>query len=270
MANHPSRLELRDLIDIVRRFSNTSPDSTISEDQNADTDSWRQKATSLIAAAESADGPETLKDEEPQSPELSESNENRLLLHAAIEKGDEDTFESLLSNEEMSLVEKDARDRTPLLLAAHLDNVSMVKMILASNAGTENGTDPVEIARLPPSGNDSSSRDTEIRNRRKLDLTATDSVGRTVLHYCTEFGMYDETCILLDNGVSIDARDNDDRPPAYYAVKYRKYKVLKLLLDNGASTEFDRTTTDGTSQEIEELLKKASEKERSSLESSPG
>ena len=82
--------------------------------------------------------------------------------------------------------------------------------------------------------------------------------------------MYNETCILLNHHVNIDARDHNDRPPAYYAVKERRFEVLKLLLDKGASTEFDRDISTGTSQDIEELLKKASDNARSALGSSPG
>ena len=166
------------------------------------------------------------------------------MLLKAIEEGDKDTFESLLWNEETSLAEKDAKQRNPLLLAAHLDKNSMVKDILDSDA--------------------------EKGNQQEIDFTATDSAGRTALHYCAEFGMDGEIRILLDHDVNIDARDHDDRPPAYYAVKYRRYKVVKLLLERGASTDFDRAIPEGISQEIQELLEKASENGTSASGSNSG
>ncbi|KAL8783688.1 MAG: hypothetical protein Q9195_009313 [Heterodermia aff. obscurata] len=267
-------LELRELILIVRGLDNTDPDqghlNTNSEDQNHDADSLTQQATSLISAAELGDHQETETppdDEEPQSPELAESIANGFSLLDAIENEDnENTFESLLSNKKTSLVEKDDEDRTPLLLAASLDRKDMVKMILDDNASGENSAQSVEI---PPTGDDSSSRDTEIGDWRKIDFTTTDNIGRSVLHYFMEFGMDYATRIVLDNEVNIDARDNNNRPPAYYAVKNRKSRVLKLLLDKGASTEFDRATTIGTSRSIEDLLEKFSGNGRSGLGSSP-
>ena len=253
VANISSRLELREMLKILREFCNAFSDKAqpgdLSEDQSGDTGSLEQEATSLIKEAELAIdhlSRPTLDDgnERPQAQEHSESKELGLLLLKAIDDGDEDTFESLLSNGETSLVEKDAQERTAVLLAASLKKISMMERLLAS--GTERG------------------------NRQEIDLTATDNVGRTLLHYCAEFGLEDQARILLDNDVSIDAWDYVDHPPAYYAVKERQYKVLKLLLEKGASTAFDWELPDGTSLEIKELLKKASENERSALESSPG
>ena len=226
------------MISILQDFL---PDEARPSVLSDDTDSLKREATSLIEAAVPADGPES--ETPPQSPELLKSKELGLLLLDAIEKGDQDMFRSLLSNGETSLVEKDAKERTPVLLAASLDKASMVKMLL--DHGTEGG------------------------DQREIDFTATDNVGRTLLHYCAEFGLDEKAGILLDNGVSIDARDHVDHPPAYYAVKKRQYEVLKLLLERGASTDFDRATPEGTSYEIEKLLR-ASENKRSALESSPG
>ena len=257
---------MRELLDILRQLSHTFPNkgpSATSEDQNDDTDSLKQMATALIAEAESAARQERrtpVEDKEPQSPELLKSKENGLLLLEAIEKGDQDAFESLLSNGETSLVEKDSRDRTPLLLAASLGKGSMVNMILSSKAGAENSTHQLE----------NTTKDTQTRNRREIDLTAIDSDGRTVLHYSAEFGLHKEAGIILNHDVSIDARDYNDRPPAYYAAKFRKLEVMKLLLENGASVDFDRATSIGTSEQIEELLKKASEDKKSASASGLG
>lgn len=130
------------------------------------------------------------------------------------------------------------QDQTPLLLAAHLGKASMVKSILshgtASSAGNHN----------------------QANDHHRIDLDATDSLGRTVLHYCAEFGMCDAAGIILDHGVNVNVNtlDKSDHPPAYYAIKARQYYAVKLLLDRGASRDFDRPP-ESTSHEIEELLK---------------
>ena len=226
------------MISILRDFL---PDEARPGASSDDTDSMEREVTSLIEAAVPADDPES--GTTSQNPELLKSKEYGRSLLKAIEVGDQTTFDSLLSNGETSLVEKDAKERTPVLLAASLDKASMVKTLL--------------------------DRGTEKENQREIDFTATDNVGRTLLHYCAEFGLDTEAGILLDNDVSIDARDHVGHPPAYYAVKTRQLKVLQLLLKKGASTDFDRATPEGTSHQIDQLLR-ASENERSALESSPG
>lgn len=187
---------MREVRDIVRELRNTLPiedrPSAMSEDQEADTDSLKREVASLIEAAESERSGESgtlVEEDKSPSQDLAKSKENRLLLLDAIEREDADTFESLLSNEETSLVERDARDRTPLLLAAPLDKYSMVNMILTSNPAEGNIKPPAQTAICPSPGNHSPSNDTEIRSQRDIGLTAIDSIGRTVLHYCMEYGM---------------------------------------------------------------------------------
>ncbi|KAL9609205.1 MAG: hypothetical protein Q9167_006003 [Letrouitia subvulpina] len=186
--------------------------------------------------------PET--QEDTGSQEGSESNPNGTLLLEAIQIRDYDNFESLFLDSDTSFREKDDKDRTPLLLAASLGMKAMVKRFLTDDTLFSSPNNAV------------SAGDTKTTNHREIDINVTDSLGRSALHYCAEFDMYDEAAILLDHGVDVNARDKSDYPPAYYAAKHRKYKVLKLLMERGADTEFELQTP--TASEINGLLAKAS------------
>ena len=229
-------------------------------DEIADTDSMIQQVTSaLIGEAESGDMEDAASNtntlveaEESASQNYPESNANGTLLLEAIQEGDNDTFESLLQDACTSFNEKDIRERTPLLLAAHLGKVEMMKRLLANcTRTTSNG-----------GGEKASSSHCDI------DLSAIDNLGRTALHYCAEFDICDAAGILIDRGINVNARDYVGNPPAYYAVKYRKYNAVQLLLSKGATTDF--TWPKPTSAEIEKLLEKASNEDRSVSISSSG
>ena len=169
-------------------------------------------------------------------------------LLKAIEIGDIEAFESLLNNGDTSFQEKDEKERNPLLLAAYLDKENMVQRLLADIATRVRATSSPDV------GDSESS--TEQSKHRQLDMNATDTLGRTALHYCAEFGMCDAATMLLDHSVDVNARDSGDYPPAYYASKNRKYFAVELLLKRGASTDFERPTT---SAEIKNLLEKGIE-----------
>ena len=151
-----------------------------------------------------------------------------------------------------------------MLLAAHLDKADVVKKLLADydNAKNEgrarssgdNATNVASSASSTSPTNDKHKEDTKSTNDREIDLNATDKHGRTALHYCAEFDMWDEAKFLLESGVDVNARDNGDYPPAYFAAKNRKYYATKLLLEKGATTDFTLPTL--TSFEIVKLLEK--------------
>ncbi|KAL8726869.1 MAG: hypothetical protein Q9166_006421 [cf. Caloplaca sp. 2 TL-2023] len=260
------------MIGMLRTLTNTSTNdirsSTTGGDAVADTDSLILRVTTtLIADAESVEGQEDgesnangilIGEEDSASHEDLEFNTNGTMLLEAIADGDHDNFNSLLLDGETSLKVMDAQDRTPLLLAAHLDNVIMVKMLLSNIAGADHNACSTTVTSILSPDNDTHANNTETtshRDHREIHLNATDCLGRTVLHYCAEFGMCEEASILLDHGININARDNSDLPPVYYAIKNRKYFAVELLLAKGAATDFDRPTP--TSREIEELLEKA-------------
>ena len=209
---------------------------------NADTEAAHNVAQSREEKLGSQGNLETREDTGSQ--EARESNANGVLLLEAIQTGDNDNFESLFLDGDTSFQEKDDKDRTPLLLAAHLDMKDIVKRFLADDS------------LFSPSSNAAPAEDTKTSNHREIDVNLTDSVGRSALHYCAEFGMCDEATILLNHGGNVNARDDGDHPPAYYAARDRKYYVLKLLLEKGADTDFELPIP--TASEIDRLLEKAS------------
>ena len=225
----------------------TLTDTALNDITVADTNSLLSRATTLIVDAESAEGRGDGKSNKDTkqlvgglaSEEDSEYRNNGMRLMKAIDQRDGEDFNSLLQNHTTSLQAVDDQGQTPLLLAAHLGKKSMVTSILS--CGT-----------LSSAGNHN-----QIHDHRKIDLGATDALGRTVLHYCAEFGMCEAARIVLDHGVNINTPDKSQHPPMYYAIKTREYNAVKLLLDKVATRDFD-WPPESTSHEIQELLRSAS------------
>lgn len=223
----------------------TLTDTALNDITVADTNSLLSRATTLIVDADSTEGRGDGKSNTDTkqlaggltSQEGSEAGDNGMRLMEAIRRGDREDFDSLLQNNTTSLRVVDDQGQTPLLLAAHLGKKSMVTSILS--CGT-----------LPSAGNNN-----QFDDHRKIDLDATDALGRTVLHYCAEFGMCEAARIVLDHGVNINTPDKSEHPPMYYAIKTRLYYAVKLLLFRGATMDFD-PPSESTSYEIGELLKR--------------
>lgn len=212
------------------------------------------------------EGPKSSTNEIP--PEDPESNSNGTSLLKAIEDGDHDTVASLLRNPRTSLKERDGKDRTPLLLAAHLGKADMINMLLGEivNSPNEDDANPT-VAPLPLDEHGQTANANAVASHREIDFTATDKNGRTALHYCAEFKMRDRISFLLDQGVDVNARDDGGFPPAYYAAKNRHFRATELLLARGATTDFDWPTT--TAREIEQLRDKASNNDDQAAPVSP-
>ena len=245
--------------------------STTSEDQATDTDRITLQVTALIGEKESegSDGFERSEDgistgnEELESQKDPEKNVIGTSFLQAIKDGDNDAFESLLPDADLSFKDKDGRN--PLLLAAHLGNVSMVQRLLTDEGCTHlnvSRNDPTEVHPPASFNNGEHEMHTKTTYHHGLNLDATDKLGRTALHYCAEFEMCDAANILLDHGVDVNTRDEGDYPPAYFAAKNRKYFAMELLLARGASNDFTRPTT--TSDEIEKLLDRPRNNDHSS------
>ncbi|KAL8993193.1 MAG: hypothetical protein Q9188_007392 [Gyalolechia gomerana] len=250
--------EIRSMLQTLTNKTPTAPAPTANGDQpmRSQLAAWFAdgEADTLVGEADTLVG-----EPEQGSQGDQEHNTNGILLLRAIEDGDHDAFTSLLRDGATSLKEKDGKERNPLLLAAHLDKVDMVDMLLTD---TKKQTDtciqvpcdkPADAASLSPPGNDTNEKDSDT-NHREIDLDATDNLGRTALHYCAEFGLCEAARSLLDHGVNVNARDNGDFPTAYFAAKYRKYYAMKLLLSKGATTDFKRPQT---SFDIKQLLEKS-------------
>ncbi|KAL8658536.1 MAG: hypothetical protein Q9202_007530 [Teloschistes flavicans] len=237
------------------------PFNGISEGQLPDTDLIILKTTTAIMDSEPAGDEE----EEPDhtgttkvsdAEDRSGSNANGQALLKAIEERNFDSFQSLLQNPETSVKIQDDKERTPLLLAAHLGRERMLKILLGIDGPpSSNSPDAPEEDASPSSSprNSGEQEATSIPIHRDLDLDAADSLGRTPLHYCAELNFLDAANHLLDHGVDVDRRDTGGYPPIYYAVKKRNADAAKLLVDKGASTEFERPDT---SAEINTLLDK--------------
>ncbi|KAL8810137.1 MAG: hypothetical protein Q9200_002823 [Gallowayella weberi] len=189
-----------------------------------------------------------------------ERDKNGESLLRAISKGDKDSHDeakSLLQDTSTSLQVVDGEHRTPMLLAAHLGRVNLVKMLLdiTKTSQQSNGSITVHSPTTPQWHTDAN--DSNITSHREIDFDATDSLGRTVLHYCAEFGMCEEARRLLNHGVKVDSRDHSDYPPLYYAIKNREFEVVESVLAKGSTTEFEWPTT---SKEIKALLEDASKR----------
>ncbi|KAL8685548.1 MAG: hypothetical protein Q9224_005774 [Gallowayella concinna] len=245
-----------ELLRMLRRASTDNmPPSPTASDEFTDADSSLQRVNRILDGEvdlregqpgmdSNPNGTLDGREEDHASHEVLERNSNGKSLLKAIHKGDNNEAESLLQNSSTSLQVVDRDNRTPLLLAAHLGKVKLVKMLLENLSQT-----------TPQSHNNAN--DSNITSHREVDLDATDSLGRTVLHYCAEFGMCDQARMLLDHGVKVNPRDGSDYPPLYYAIKHRKCNAVETMLIRGATTGFAWPTT-SYSYKIKILLEKAS------------
>lgn len=120
---------------LTNRTITDRPFNGISEGQLPDTDLIILKTTTAIMDSEPAGDEE----EEPDhtgtakvsdSEDSSGSNANGQALLKAIEERNFDSFQSLLQNPETSVKIQDDKERTPLLLAAHLGRERMLKLLL--------------------------------------------------------------------------------------------------------------------------------------------
>ncbi|KAL8855922.1 MAG: hypothetical protein Q9178_007436 [Gyalolechia marmorata] len=238
----------REILKLLRRLTNTPhdgiPPSITSGDTDADTNAVISRLTTLVGGPDPVEGQhggdidsiETLVGgQEPTGRSSPKYNDNGALLLEAIQEGHREEFASLLQNCETSLRVADEQDQTALLLAAHLGKKSMVEAITAcvDSSSADNLNEPAD--------------------HRQIDYHATDSLGRTVLHYCAEYGMHHQAEMMLDHGVDINATDKGGHPPMYYAIKSRQYNAVKLLLDKGAARNF-KWSPESTSHEIRMLL----------------
>ncbi|KAL8790891.1 MAG: hypothetical protein Q9213_000316 [Squamulea squamosa] len=271
----PTRAQLCQIQDIQRQMhillqtlTNTStndiPPSVAAGDDVADADSlYLCATTTLIGKAEIADGQdngtsntnETLDlDEELESRHGLESNTNGTSLLDAINRGDNEDFESLLHDDSTSLKVMDSKGRTPLLLAADQDRVEMVKTLLSTVAGADHNATAASSSSTENYTN--AATEAKSTDHREVDFNAVDSLGRSALHYCAEFDKCDEARFIIGQGANVNALDRSNHPPAYYAIQNGKLGAVKLLLEEGATMQFDRPTE--INDDITKLLQTAS------------
>ncbi|KAL8916568.1 MAG: hypothetical protein Q9208_008439 [Pyrenodesmia sp. 3 TL-2023] len=270
---HQTSIKVDRVIEMLEMLTNTPTQSTTA-------DSMLSQVTTALNEREDLEGEEHSDtagtQEVGKEPECEEGNLKGRDLLEAIEGGKHNTFESLLHDGNTSLKEKDSKDRTPSLLAAHLGQGDMLKKLVNINDQDKvDGRGHSDVQRessttnetIPSCETEDDDKGPEDTSHRQIDFNATDIVGRTALHYCAEYDMCDIAKLLLDHGVDINARDNGKHPPVYYAAKHRKYSATKLLLLRGASTGFEWPRP--TSFEIEQLLKEHANNDPSAPTSSP-
>ena len=120
-----------------------------------------------------------------------------MALLQAVKDGDNDSFKLLLPDCDLSIEDEDGRN--PLLLAAHLGNRDMVQTLLTDERCAHpklpiNGfSDSTEFS------HEDGTQGNHVKTNKfsQFGFKTTDKLGRTVLHYCAEFGMYDAATILL-------------------------------------------------------------------------
>ncbi|KAL8803022.1 MAG: hypothetical protein Q9182_003448, partial [Xanthomendoza sp. 2 TL-2023] len=242
------------------------PPSPPAVDEVADTDSSLQWVNKILAGEvdmrEGQQGVESSpnatidggEDDHRNLEELERDGNGESLLRA-ISRGDNDEAKSRLQDTSTSLQVVDGEHRTPMLLAAHLGRVYLVKMLLDITTTSQQSSGSVTVHSPIKPQSHTVENDFNSTSHREIDFDARDSLGRTVLHYCAEFGMWEEACILLDHGVNVNLRDQSDYPPLYYAIKNREAEVVRSVLAKGSTIDFEWPTT---SHQIENLLKEAS------------
>ena len=184
-----------------------------------------------------------------------------------IPKNDNRTIEWLIENG-ATLEERDATEKTPLLLAASLGKVDAVNIFLRKGAdpSARDNTDQtaLHLAIKRPSAHTVIPFLLEPPNPQQLYsiselhnnlVNARDKAGRTPLHYCAGFGMLKLAETLIAHNADINARDSKGLPPAYHAMKKRKYEIVELLVEKKADFgDFEWPPPHDISREIGILL----------------
>lgn len=121
-------------------------------------------------------------------------------LTMALQEGAEKAFAALLASRKVNVEARNARDESPLMMAAIKGNLEAVKALVARDA----------------------------------DVNKT---GWTPLHYAASAGSAQHTkiiALLLENHAYIDAASPNDTTPLMMAAHYGSTEAVQLLLDEGA------------------------------------
>ena len=68
-----------------------------------------------------------------------------------------------------------------------------------------------------------------------INISSTDYFGDTVLHKAIEKGLLENTILLIDKGVEMDACNNKGVTSLHLASKHGHYDPFRLLLNSGAN-----------------------------------
>jgi cytohesin len=188
-------------------------------------------------------------------------------IHDAIAKGDIGRVRALVIANPQVLQQRDARGRTPLLVAARSGQKEIVELLLAHKADANERDNSANTALigaaahghagivqvlLASGANVNATNDvgwsalhaavdhvevTKVLLAQKADVNARTTLGWTPLHYAAQYGDEKVVRALVAGKADIDAKNLDGQTPLVVAVAWGKNTVVKTLLEAGANVE---------------------------------
>lgn len=167
-------------------------------------------------------------------------NEDARPLIAAADRGYISTVRALIQAK-ADFTLNDTEGKTPLLVAMENEHAGVVRELLQA-AGS------ALPQALLPQANESEMKakigvlsaasiavwDALAEDRKAEHLVATDSDGRTALHYAASFGFLEAAQRLLDAGSKVDALDTTNCSPLVVACSKGHLPIVEFLLEKGA------------------------------------
>jgi ankyrin repeat protein len=169
-----------------------------------------------------------------EGPSNVESEPQKYLFRAA-QKGD-DAMIGYWLDQGAAINGVDGKDnRTALHYAAMRGRTSIIPTLLRRGSDVSsrdrNGSTPLFMAAQWWKRDTVSYLLTATRN----DLTLTDNLGRTLLHWVVKWGWVEIVAKILDLGGRHDARDRQYRTPLHMAVIGNNVKLVEVLVQKGSS-----------------------------------
>lgn len=168
---------------------------------NAQTDRTGETSLHLAARYARADAAKVLLDAgaDPNA----EDSAGRTPLHTAVSADAQGVFRILLRNRSTNLNARMNCGSTPLILACRLAVEDMVEELIVADA----------------------------------EIEATDSYGRTALHWAAAVNNVDAVLTLLRNNANRDVQDNKEETPLFLAAREGSYETVKVLLEHYANRD---------------------------------
>ena len=159
------------------------------------------------------------------------------MLHTAISSNNIHRIRSLLSLG-ADINQKDLFGNTPLHIAVHTNNKNILLELLSNpdiliNVQNNDGKTPLHTA---------------VENYCKISVIyllacpeinteIKDSLGNTPIYYCSEHLCVSILCILLYEGVNVNAINNNSQTPLHLGVCDRNFDFIKHLLEYNANPD---------------------------------
>ncbi len=162
-----------------------------------------------------------------------------LPIHYAAMFGRTALLEPLLSPV-ISVDVENLRGRTPLILAAKSAKVDTMKTLLEMKANIDKvervfGHSPLHTCLVYPTNPLEHLDVVTFLIEAKANPSCTDFAGRTPLHFAAASGSLSVVGLLLELGVTVDARALDKSTPLKHAAHAGALKVVELLIEHRAS-----------------------------------